>query len=871
MSKHGLRPGPRIGTNLNRTNAPSPVPPKVKAGLDESAVNVLIESGIVIELADLATINAATVPAGEVAFFLDESSNSLYRRLGASAATLLSGLGDVVGPALSTNDALVRYDGTTGKLVQDSVVRLTDVGIMSGLTGLDVAGTSPSARGDGSELIEFRDNRTTSGSAVNYVLAVNRQNSTTAAWYLGNDGDGNAVFVSNNRDTIFGTDLTGNFTERMRLSVGGVLTVQSKIAVDNIELDGNAITTTTGDLDIITGSTGVFKFNSNAFFAGTDASNQLEIGHGGSHAFINNEGAGNTELRWNGITKAQFTDFGHLHLLTDVDEKHTIKFVTNNNANSTGWAFENSGGNFSHTVYRKDIGGSLSDLMFDIGNNANIDLLTTSFKIHGATADLGKVEFFEGVLVNGVFETVGPTAGNIGGFPSGNVMVRSELATEFTSSVITGHSSFNGNTQLWYLGSTSSSTDNIAFINRQVGNTSISVSIAGVATEGVRVNADATTTILSDLNVNGNITHQGEAFITKAETLLVNDNHMYLNNGYAGSTQQTGGLVVNHGNDALATLISSGAFIAGVASTSNPTVVTTGSNIFSVSELVQIDGSLENDGLYEVLSHVGTLLTIRGIGTTTIIEDFTQNQFTSNASDSATITRVNISVNRMSIGGLPETAKGSSTGFTFNNLAIENTSVSFLNLVSTGEIQFSAFPNTRDDGTPLNILGTDVDGNLISGPNEVIHIGGNFTDTIDQAIVTASTFQDVTFNQNRLINNIGHVIGSAIFTINTDGVYNLEIAPQIGQGSGAATVEFQLLKNGTPIVDSGIQFTISANSQTLPYLRWKEKLFSAADTFTIQWASNSSNTSLDNITSLFGGANIPSIMLGVTHVGSIAA
>lgn len=36
------------------------------------------------------------------------------------------GTGDVVGPASATDDAIVRYDGTTGKLIQDSGIKLTD-------------------------------------------------------------------------------------------------------------------------------------------------------------------------------------------------------------------------------------------------------------------------------------------------------------------------------------------------------------------------------------------------------------------------------------------------------------------------------------------------------------------------------------------------------------------------------------------------------------------------------------------------------------------------------------------------------------------------------------------------------------------------
>jgi hypothetical protein len=51
------------------------------------------------------------------------------------------GVGDVVGPASSTDHALARYDLTTGKLLQNSVALLSDAGILTGLTGLTTSGT----------------------------------------------------------------------------------------------------------------------------------------------------------------------------------------------------------------------------------------------------------------------------------------------------------------------------------------------------------------------------------------------------------------------------------------------------------------------------------------------------------------------------------------------------------------------------------------------------------------------------------------------------------------------------------------------------------------------------------------------------------
>ncbi len=49
------------------------------------------------------------------------------------------GSGDVVGPASATDNAVARFDSTTGKLIQNSVVTISDTGAMSGVTSLGVA------------------------------------------------------------------------------------------------------------------------------------------------------------------------------------------------------------------------------------------------------------------------------------------------------------------------------------------------------------------------------------------------------------------------------------------------------------------------------------------------------------------------------------------------------------------------------------------------------------------------------------------------------------------------------------------------------------------------------------------------------------
>lgn len=69
----------------------------------------------------------------------------------ASKADFVAGTeGDVKGPASSTDNALTRFDGATGKIIQNSVGILTDAGALSGVTmaaGVITSGTLAVANG----------------------------------------------------------------------------------------------------------------------------------------------------------------------------------------------------------------------------------------------------------------------------------------------------------------------------------------------------------------------------------------------------------------------------------------------------------------------------------------------------------------------------------------------------------------------------------------------------------------------------------------------------------------------------------------------------------------------------------------------------
>ena len=103
-----------------------------------------------IQLYHSTTGGAAPTPGklgnGELAINITDGKLFYKDNLGAVQvlATKAGINGDVVGPASSTDNALVRFDATSGKLVQNSVGLLSDTGDLTGLKSISVGtGYSP--------------------------------------------------------------------------------------------------------------------------------------------------------------------------------------------------------------------------------------------------------------------------------------------------------------------------------------------------------------------------------------------------------------------------------------------------------------------------------------------------------------------------------------------------------------------------------------------------------------------------------------------------------------------------------------------------------------------------------------------------------
>jgi hypothetical protein len=71
------------------------------------------------------------------------------------APTVIAGAGDVVGPAGATDETLARFDGATGKLLQDSLIKVDDAGNMQWLADADILPFSHKGASIGADLQRF--------------------------------------------------------------------------------------------------------------------------------------------------------------------------------------------------------------------------------------------------------------------------------------------------------------------------------------------------------------------------------------------------------------------------------------------------------------------------------------------------------------------------------------------------------------------------------------------------------------------------------------------------------------------------------------------------------------------------------------------
>lgn len=108
------------------------------------------------------------------------------------------GTGDTVGPASSTDNALARFDSTTGKLLQNSVVIVDDAGAVSGVTTLAASGTL-SLGGAAVSAARYLDLQNASGQRN----GIRFYEDADVRWVIQRDTDNNFKLLRYNTSGVF--------------------------------------------------------------------------------------------------------------------------------------------------------------------------------------------------------------------------------------------------------------------------------------------------------------------------------------------------------------------------------------------------------------------------------------------------------------------------------------------------------------------------------------------------------------------------------------------------------------------------------------------------------------------------------------------
>ena len=224
-------------------------------------------SGITLSAA-IGPIRIATTPtvgAGLIAL----TRNAATGNIETYDMAAFSGTGDVVGPASATDNAIARYDLTTGKLIQNSVVLISDTGAITGVTTLTasgaVTGSNLSGTNTGDQTITLSGDvsgtgtgaiTTTIGAAAVDIAMLSATGTPSATTYL--RGDNTWATIAAGGDMLLAgvQTVTGAKTYN-----NGTINFQNPSNTFGYEIRGSAIVANrTATLPLLTG-TDTFTFD----------------------------------------------------------------------------------------------------------------------------------------------------------------------------------------------------------------------------------------------------------------------------------------------------------------------------------------------------------------------------------------------------------------------------------------------------------------------------------------------------------------------------------------------------------------------------------------------------------------------------------
>ena len=298
---------------------------------------------------------------------------------------------------------------------------------------------------------------------------------------------------------------------------------------------------------------------------------------------------------------------------------------------------------------------------------------------------------------------------------------------------------------------------------------------------------DTGLSVASDASFLGNLSVVGDIISRGAVDLVIQDNFIDLNFANSTTTAESGGLTIqmNRTSGFVGGTVTT--FVAGVASTSNPTFTYTddgsgNTSVLAAGDVVVIAGATEseNDGIYVVSSVDGSSLpqvvTIKGVGTVSrdASTPWAQTQFTADTGDTAEAFKTDLFVQLVADG---------TTAFTDpdGNAFAKGTFLTSYQTAAT-ESQFAA-----DGGY------SKVESSLQGAYN-----GGN-------SITTASS------------NDIQFDLSSGGFVVNGGGAVDFGNAGADLSGFSIGTGSFDVNATGAVTLDgtAASNFTVAGNSLTL--------------------------------------------------------
>ena len=279
-----------------------------------------------------------------------------------------------------------------------------------------------------------------------------------------------------------------------------------------------------------------------------------------------------------------------------------------------------------------------------------------------------------------------------------------------------------------------------------------------------------------NLRITNNLEVLGTTTALATENLIVQDNYINLAFGYSSNVATDSGLIANRLPSAT-TYSLSGNFVAGDGS-NDPEVHTVAADGLNFGDIIQIVNSTNNNGYYEVRSHVSNVLKIKGTAIPTT-KKFVVSQFAAEAAAGfAQVVNITGLMFESNGAGLSY-INGSSTGaITSQAVVLNGSSPSFLNTTS----ETLTLTDITNNNANARILCTDNDG-VVSyrSSASLLPTSNNTTNMLCLATwSTDSTSVYVKFRLDHMNEIIGLQIEDFSLTLTTAADYiTIDIDPEI--------------------------------------------------------------------------------------------